>query len=145
MLDTFVMARLTLQSSNALVAPRDAVLSADAGAYQLFTVKDGKAVKQIVQIGIENDEESEVSGKEIAEGDSVAVVGNYILEDGMAVQTYAAPVPLTASDKQPSADIINSPATRPADSVAPASEPATTQSGATQPATAPASPQEDRS
>jgi len=103
MLDAFVTAKLSLASAEAFVAPRDAVLPDDAGEYALFTVKDGKAIKHAVQIGIENDVETEVSGKDLTEGEPVAVLGNYVLEDGMAVQSYPLPPQpaLTTSATEP--------------------------------------------
>ena len=52
----------------------------------LFTVKDGKAVKHEVKTGISSDDLVEVISRELHEGDVVVALGNYELEDGMAIQ-----------------------------------------------------------
>ncbi|MDB6126308.1 MAG: family efflux transporter, subunit [Verrucomicrobia bacterium] len=73
------------QKDKALVAPRSAVLPED-DKHVLFTVKDGKAVKHEVQTGLITDETIEVISDDLHAGDIVVTLGNYELEDGMAVQ-----------------------------------------------------------
>ena len=80
-----VKASIELQKKEALVAPRSAVLPDDEKQI-LFTVKDGKAVKHEVKLGITSDDLVEVISKDLHEGDVVVALGNYELEDGMAVQ-----------------------------------------------------------
>ena len=79
-----VRASVHVDEKTALVAPRVAVLPEDEGQV-LYTVKDSKAVKHVVEVGITSDSNVEVSGKDLKPGDPVVVVGNYELEDGMAV------------------------------------------------------------
>jgi membrane fusion protein (multidrug efflux system) len=58
----------------------------DGGKHVLFTVKDGKAVKHEVKPGLGTDQLLEVAGGGLQAGDLVVTLGNYELEDGMAVQ-----------------------------------------------------------
>ena len=86
MLGEHVRAAIELKKSdNALVTPRSAVLP-DDDKQILFTVKDGKAVKHEVKTGITTDELVEVTGEGLHAGDLVVTLGNYELEDGMAIQ-----------------------------------------------------------
>lgn len=81
-----VRASIELQKKdNALVAPRSAVLP-DDDKQILFTVKDGKAVKHEVKLGLATDDLVEVSGTDLHPGDLAVTLGNYELEDGMAIQ-----------------------------------------------------------
>ena len=73
------------RKDRALVAPRSAVLP-DDDKQVLFTVKDGKAVKHEVKTGLATDELVEVAGEGLHAGDAVVMLGNYELEDGMAIQ-----------------------------------------------------------
>ena len=73
------------KKDNARVVPRSAVLPDDEKQI-MFTVKDGKAVKHEVKLGITADELVEVIGEGLKEGDIVVTLGNYELEDGMAIQ-----------------------------------------------------------
>jgi RND family efflux transporter MFP subunit len=82
-----------------LVAPRSAVLP-DDGKQVLYTVKAGKAVRHEVQTGIASADGVEVSGGDLQAGDTIVTVGNYELEDGMAVQAGSAPAG-GAGDDQP--------------------------------------------
>ncbi|MEO6004008.1 MAG: efflux RND transporter periplasmic adaptor subunit [Opitutus sp.] len=77
------------KKDHVLVVPRSAVLP-EAGRQVLFTVKDGKAVKHDVSIGIATDEAIEVAAAGLVAGDRVVTLGNYELEDGMAVRTVKA-------------------------------------------------------
>ncbi|MEO7598572.1 MAG: efflux RND transporter periplasmic adaptor subunit [Opitutus sp.] len=74
------------KKDHVLVVPRSAVLPVGGGQV-LFTVKDGKAVKHEVNIGIATDDAIEVAGVGLVAGDRVVTLGNYELEDGMAVRT----------------------------------------------------------
>jgi len=86
LLGEHVRAAIELKKSEAaLVVPRSAVLPDDDKRI-LFTVKDGKAVKHEVKVGITADELVEITGEGLHEGDVVVTLGNYELEDGMAIQ-----------------------------------------------------------
>lgn len=85
-LQSFVVATIPRAIPDAWVVPRDAALPDEAGAYTLFTVKDGKAVKHSVHLGVENDREVQLIADDLHEGDSVVVAGNLELDDGMSVQ-----------------------------------------------------------
>ena len=74
----------------ALIVPRSAVLP-DDGAQVLYTVRDGKAVRHEVQLGLTDVDQQEVVADGLKAGDVVVVTGNYELSDGMAVQADAAP------------------------------------------------------
>jgi intein/homing endonuclease len=52
----------------------------------MFTVKNDRAVKHSVQIGLENGKEVEVIGSDIEPGDPVVILGNYELKNDMAVK-----------------------------------------------------------
>ena len=86
MLGEHVRALIEVRQKNAaLVVARSAVLP-DEGAQVLFTVNDGKAVRHEVAIGIETNDELEVSAPDLAAGALIVTTGNYELTDGMAVQ-----------------------------------------------------------
>jgi RND family efflux transporter MFP subunit len=81
-----VRARIELRKKDhALVVPRSAVLP-DDGKQFIFTVKDGKAIRHEVKLGLATDELQEVIGEGLKAGDLVVVLGNYELEDGMDIQ-----------------------------------------------------------
>ena len=86
LLGEHVRAEIEVQKKeHALVVPRSAVLP-DDDKHILFTVKDGKAVKHEVKLGLATDELLEVIGEGLKAGDLVVTLGNYELEDGMAIQ-----------------------------------------------------------
>ena len=86
LLGEHVRAAITVQKKDGvLAAPRHAVLPADDKQI-LFTVKNGKAVKHTVKVGLTTDDFVEVSADDLHEGDIVVTLGNYELADGMAVQ-----------------------------------------------------------
>lgn len=85
LINDFVQARIIVSSANTLVAPRQALLP-DDNAYSLFTIEKGHAVKHQVQVGLENDTQIEVIASDLKEQDDIVVLGNYELEDGMAVE-----------------------------------------------------------
>jgi RND family efflux transporter MFP subunit len=113
-----VQAGIEVQRKTALVAPRAAVLPDDEGQL-LYTIKDGKAVKHSVQLGLVNDDGVEVMAKDLHAGDRAVVVGNYELEDGMAVHVVTKvlkdeEVDDAKSEDAPAEDAKASPAKAPA-------------------------------
>ena len=85
LLGEYILGRITVASTYGLVVPRSAILP-EKGGHILFTVKEGRAVKHTVQVGLESAKEAEVSGAELSPGEQVVVLGNYELKDGMAVR-----------------------------------------------------------
>lgn len=85
LLNEFVEGKIAIASAEGLLVPRSAVLP-ETDHYVLFTVKDGHAQEHTVQVGLENDREVEVSGKDLQAGEPVVTLGNYELTDGMAVK-----------------------------------------------------------
>ncbi len=85
LLDEYVLGEINVVSSQGLIVPRSALLP-EEGRYTLFTMKNNRAVKHVVEIGIENEKEVEVTGDGLQPGDPVVILGNYELEDGMAVK-----------------------------------------------------------
>nr|MDA8166091.1 efflux RND transporter periplasmic adaptor subunit [Desulfobacteraceae bacterium] len=85
LLGEYIQGRITAASSEGFVVPREAVLP-EGGHHVLFTVSRKHAVRHVVQIGLENDRETEVTGPELRPGEPVVVLGNYELRDGMAVE-----------------------------------------------------------
>lgn len=73
----------------ALVVPRSAVLPDEDNKQVLFTVKDGKAVRHEVDVGITTDDLVEVAASDLHSGDTVVTKGNYELSDGMDIQAAA--------------------------------------------------------
>jgi RND family efflux transporter MFP subunit len=103
MLDDFVAAQITKASAESLVVARDAVLP-DDGGYTLYTMKDGKVKRRSVQVGLANDQELQIVGGGVAAGELAVVVGNYELQDGMAVEVQNATTPpSTAPSTEPGA------------------------------------------
>lgn len=123
LLETFITGTIDRDAVDALIVPRDAALPNEEGGYEVFTVKDGKAVKHSVRLGIENDQQVQVIGEDLKEGDSVVTVGNYELEDGMAVAAQEAPPAATEPAEK-----------EPATAEPSASQPASTRPAASQPA-----------
>lgn len=76
------------RNATALIVSRTAVLP-DEGAQVLYTVKNGKAVRHKVTLGIASGEQLQVQSADLKAGDAVVVTGNYELSDGMRVQTEA--------------------------------------------------------
>jgi membrane fusion protein (multidrug efflux system) len=91
-----VRAAIEVKSKDgALVVPRSAVLPMD-DKQVLFTVVAGKAVRHEVIVGLETDDELEVSGEGLHPNDVVVTRGNYELENGMAVQSAGKEQPTEA-------------------------------------------------
>lgn len=89
LLDEPVSGKITIALSRGLIVPRTAVLPAGR-RYSLFTVKDGRAVMHLVEVGLENARDIEVKSPNLQAGEPVVVLGNYELKDGMAVKVEAA-------------------------------------------------------
>lgn len=105
LLQAFVIGTIPRTTADAFVVPRDAALPNEEGGFELFSVKDGKAVKHTVRLGVENDRQVQVIGEDLKEGDPVVTVGNYELENGMAVQLQEGttqPIETQPSETQPS-------------------------------------------
>jgi membrane fusion protein, multidrug efflux system len=85
LLDSYVRGEIQHTERNALVAPRSAVLPDESRGYQIFTVANNRAVKHTVKIGVENGKEVQIIANDLHQGMPVVIVGNYELEDGMAV------------------------------------------------------------
>ena len=85
LINDFVQAQIIVSSANTLVVPRQALLP-DGNAYSLFTIEKNHAVKHQVQVGLENDTQIEIIANDLKEQDELVVLGNYELEDGMAVE-----------------------------------------------------------
>lgn len=79
-----VKGEITLARQTAMAVPRSAILRDDSGAY-LYIVRDGHAHRVKVKTGITENELIAVSGN-LKLGDQVVTLGNYELEDGMAVR-----------------------------------------------------------
>ena len=79
-----VLGKITVASVQGLIVPRAAVLP-EEDKFVLFTVDNGRAVKHIVKVGLENREEVNVIAPDLQPGEPVVVLGNYELKDKMAV------------------------------------------------------------
>ena len=86
LLDGYVRGEIQRTEKNALVVPRSAVLPSESREYEVFTVANNRAVRHTVKMGAENPKEVQVIAEDLHEGDPVVTVGNYELEDGMAVE-----------------------------------------------------------
>ncbi len=85
LLGEYIRGSISMVSSSSLVVPRSAVLP-EGGNQVLFTVQDGRAVKHIVKVLLENDKEVFFSAAGLKPGDKAVVLGNYELKDGMTVR-----------------------------------------------------------
>ncbi len=79
-----LVAHVALPARQGIVIPRGALLEDADGPY-VFTVVNGKAHRQAIQIAVETDEQALID-KGLAAGARVIVTGNGALEDGVAVQ-----------------------------------------------------------
>ena len=75
-----------VKKDSVLVVPRSAVLP-DDDKQVLYTVKDGKAVRHEVTLGITGADVVEVQSPDLQPGDAVVTLGNYELNDGMSILT----------------------------------------------------------
>ena len=85
-LDGYVRGEIQRTEKNALAVPRSAVLPNESREFEIFTVENNHAIRHTVKIGAENPNEIEVIANDLHEGDPVVTLGNYELEDGMAVE-----------------------------------------------------------
>jgi Membrane-fusion protein len=90
LLGDYLKARITIASKKALVVPRTALLP-EGDHHVMFTIKNGHAVRHVVQCELESGNAIEVIGADLRPGDGVVILGNYELVDGMAVQTEPSP------------------------------------------------------
>ena len=86
LLDQYVRGEIQRVEENALVVPRSAVLPNESREFKVFTVANNRALTHTVKIGAENPREMQVIADDLHPGDLVVTVGNYELEDGMAVE-----------------------------------------------------------
>jgi len=86
LLDGYVRGEIQRIEKDALVVPRSAVLPNESREYEVFTVASNRAVRHTVKIGAQNPKEVQVIAEDLHGGDPVVTVGNYELEDGMAVE-----------------------------------------------------------
>jgi RND family efflux transporter MFP subunit len=84
---TAVSVQIVLEQHTGWVVPRDAVLRDDKGDY-IFRVTGSKAERVPVKTGIETDKYTEIIGP-IDTKSPIVTVGNYELQDGMAVREGA--------------------------------------------------------
>ena len=85
-LDGYVRGEIQRIEKNALAVPRSAVLPNESREFEIFTVENNHAIRHTVKIGAENPNEIQVIANDLHEGDPVVTLGNYELEDGMAVE-----------------------------------------------------------
>jgi membrane fusion protein, multidrug efflux system len=84
LLGSYVRGEVMVASREGLVVPRDAVFPED-GSYALYVVREKRAEKRQIQVGLQSDSEVEVLGPGLREGDQIATVGNRELADAMEV------------------------------------------------------------
>ena len=84
---TAVSVEIVVEQHTGWVVPRDAVLRDGKGDY-IFQIAGSKAERVPVKIGIETDKFSEITGP-IDPKRQIVTVGNYELQDGMAVRKGA--------------------------------------------------------
>jgi membrane fusion protein, multidrug efflux system len=81
-----VAGKIAVARARGLIVPHSAVLPVGQGTYSLFTIANGRAVKHLVRIKIENDREVLLAAGGLHVGEPVVAAGNYELKDGMAVK-----------------------------------------------------------
>jgi RND family efflux transporter MFP subunit len=85
LLNQYVEAHIVIRSDEGFIVPHSAVLP-EEGKHILYTVENDHAVKNVVNIGLENSEQVQVFADDLKQGQQVVVVGNYELENDMAVE-----------------------------------------------------------
>ncbi len=85
LLDGYVRGEIQRTEKDALVVPRSAILPNESREYEVFTVANNRAIRHTVKIGAENPREVQLIAEDLHEGDPVVTIGNYELEEGMAV------------------------------------------------------------
>jgi membrane fusion protein, multidrug efflux system len=91
LLDQSVAGKIAVASQRGLIVPRSAVLPVGQDAHSLFTIQNNRAVKHLVQVILQNDQEAELQDSGLKVGEPVVVLGNYELKDGMAVKVQETP------------------------------------------------------
>jgi membrane fusion protein (multidrug efflux system) len=86
LLGEYILGKIAVASKEGLIVPRSSVLP-EEDHYVLFTVKDGRAEKHTVRVGLQDETAVEVIAKGLHAGDLVVTLGNYELRQGMAVKT----------------------------------------------------------
>jgi len=85
--------------SGVLLAPRAAVYQTPAG-YSMFIIEDGKAKEVALEVGIQNDQQVEVTGPGLKPGVQAILNHSALLQPGTPVQVLpppgAAPPPSAA-------------------------------------------------
>ncbi|MFO7898679.1 MAG: hypothetical protein R6V58_06425, partial [Planctomycetota bacterium] len=83
-----MFARLDLElqrADDAVLVPAEAVLTAPTGERYVFVVKQGKAQREVIEVGIEHDKTIQaLSG--VTPGQRVVVAGQAALRDGQPVR-----------------------------------------------------------
>ena len=85
-----VAGNIVVASVTGLIVPRNAVLR-KGDQDILFTVKNDRAVKHRVTMGLEDQKDIRITGTDLQPGEPVVVLGNYELTDGMAVRMEVSP------------------------------------------------------
>jgi RND family efflux transporter MFP subunit len=85
LLHEYMRGVIVVSSRNVLLAPRAAVLP-EQGRHILFTVREGRAYKHVVEVGLENDKQVQVTGPGLQTGQLVVIEGNSQIRNGMAVK-----------------------------------------------------------
>lgn len=86
----YIQGKITVSSREALIVSHTAVLP-EGDHYVLFTVKEGRAWRQSVCVGLQTDKDVEVTGENLRPGDLIVVLGNYELHDGMEIRGDESP------------------------------------------------------
>lgn len=84
LLGEYIAGTITVASAQGLIVPRSAILPKEKN-YVLFTVKDSRAKEHLVRLGLQGAKDVEVLAEDLRPDDSVVILGNYELKDGMAV------------------------------------------------------------
>jgi len=85
LLAAYVRGEITVASHDALVVPRDAVIP-DDGGHTIYLVHDNRALKKIVKIGLQSDDQVEIIDPDLHDGDQVVTLGNRELTNEMEVR-----------------------------------------------------------
>lgn len=82
-----IKAEIKITGAKSWVVPRNAVLQDEQGAY-IYQIKQNHAVRTAVQMGLQTNSSTAISGA-INPNLNIVTLGNYTLEDGMAVREQA--------------------------------------------------------
>lgn len=82
----------TAGKERALVAPRSALFRGADGDWRVFVARNGRAREQVVELGLSNDREAEIT-RGLAAGDQIIDVPDATLEDGTRVTFRQRPDP----------------------------------------------------